>query len=1070
MALIGINPEPNVPGEAFVFIPSIYGEYFYSDIYYGGQWLPIGLGPGQPVPISVVTFPQTPFVPPGYNIAPFTAIAVDYSTIFLSWTQPQGPFIDFRILRSRYGFPVDENDGAILSDSSTNISGNQWYDTEVIPGTMHYYGIYILLDLSDGGPSWYRAGLVACLAIGNTYDSTNWMLDKLPEYFKIVGDESDLTTSDATNNVYLDQFMSVLGWGADYFKTYLALAAQANNPKIIPVNWLESLAGTLGAPFYADISQATTRDAIANYSTLVKERGTLEGIEAFITQFTGWGADIRIGYNLMLEDDQSHFTDPTYQTWSANVSYNSGEIVNYNLYNFISLQSLNYNNTPFLNANPFFTNGSLSGWVGYGGSILATTGGPNNTSGFTWSLLFSSSANGHIAAMEQNASFAVQPDGTYSVTAWVYPTSSQTVELGLDWDSGTAYISTSTSSFTPTANTWTQISATGLIAPGNAAYAYPRVGFNLPSGSASMYIQGVIAISGSTYMWSTMYYDTALPPAPDAIELPNTCRTDTNCSMTAGLTTVIDTNAQVSDLGSNIYNPNIPAGAVITQVEVSQSYIISMPVIATATSQSVVVGSSAVNNNNAAAYLTMSGGSVSAIYINSVLQSTTSGTYLVPENGYVSLVYSSNPTTFVTYAPQLLNPVTGWLNTWEPLLDSATNQVPNTQAALVEITGISSVQGLNYNRNGLYITNTGGTTSNLELRSVSRNTADQAAGSTYPDRTQVIGDGIPVPWTLTSQIYEPATQYATGDIVTYNGLPFLALTGSKGITPPVNGLANDQWQPIGYDQRIALMLSGYSSQNLQTQPGNEAATTPYVLWFDDTGTIIGSPLYIRTPSTGNAPSNIMFDSFALPSNYGTNVTSTTPDIGGVANNGSQFSYTAQVNNFACNGYGDGSIVPTAATGQNIVTVNYGSANAEVGITILALPNANYYSGLVVRYASTTSYIRVDQNQVVQVDGAKNPALATHTTPFQSGDRMVVNCNGNVIQVSRNGSVVSTVTTTFNNTQTNFGPLMDNIAPSQPGTPQPPAIQQLQKQTRKATPKRKRRTTRKTSSGGEVTGA
>jgi hypothetical protein len=784
--VLGKSGTYTAPGAAqpnLVFVPSIYGNNSYGTVYYGGEWY-ILLPPATPPPIPSgappgTTPPSGPFpplpppatsstpgllgtlVPSGYAVAPFIAEAVDYETLFISWTQPTGHFLDFRLVRNRYGFPVDENDGITLLDSGgTGYPGNNYFDSDVIPGTMHYYGIYILVQVGNA-QVWYRAGLTAVLAVTNFNSSNVMLLDRIPEYYKI-GDLSnplELTT-DFLNNSYLDQFMQVFGWGLDYLKTQLALAENVNNTSVIPVNWLSSLAATVGFPYYPEIDAATMRDAVGNQAALVASRGTLSGIEDIVTQLTGWSTDIRPGINLLLEDDQSNFIDPDYPTWNPNVSYNAGEIVAY---------------------------------------------GPGSTPDY----FFQSVNSGNLG-----------------------------------------------------------------VAP-----------------------------------------------------------------------------------------PTTP----------------------------------------------VSNGQWTAVY------------------------YASNSTV-------LTNPTTGWLNTWEPLLDSQVLQTPLNPGALTERVGILTPPAVGiYTQNGLGITNNTPGTTSIELRSVSRSTADIAAGLTYPSRGQVIGDAIPVPFTLPRQQWYSYVEYFPGQVVSYLGMPYLALKASTGITPPTNGVPSNEWQPVGYDARVALMLSGWTGQNLTLAGVGGYAVTPYVLWFDETGTFISS-VYVGQGHTitSNQPQAIMFDSFAQPSNWGSAIGS--PDIG-------NYFWSAQVSNFVNNAFNNGAAVPASVNTRTLEIINYGSVNANVGVTLATLPNGGYYGGLVLRWASNTSYIRVDQYAVVQISGGVATQLTVHGTPFQAGDRMVANVNGNIIQVYRNNVLVSAVTTSFNNGQTQFGIVVDTATVLPNGTVQPNATRLQMRRTR-----------------------
>lgn len=752
-----------------VFVPSNYGKDRYGTVYYGGQWYtlippivppppPPPPPPGQPPPFQgpwpPLPPPATsstpgllgPIVPQGYSVAPFAAEAVDYGTLLLTWQPPTGPFLDFRLVRNRYGFPIDNNDGTVLLDGP-NYPGSSFYDNSVIPGTMHYYGIYILVQVGTA-QVWYRAGLTAVLAVTNFRSQTTMLLDRLPEFFKIGNLINPLElTTDALGNAYVAQFMGVFGWGLDYLKTQLNIVANLNNAATVPVNMLVNLAATVGFPYYPEVQAATMREAILNQAALVHQRGTLEGIEAVITQLTGWGTDIRPGNNMLLEDDQSSFTDPAYPAWNAGVSYNAGEIV---------------------------------------------SNGPQ--------FLYSSIASGNLGNTP------------------------------------------------PTTNT-------------------------------------------SNSFWNVVYY-------------------------------------------------------------------------------------------------------------------------------------ASNSSV-------LANATTGWLNTWEPLIDGMANQHPTSATALTERVGILNPLTTIYTQNGLGITNNSGSTSAIELRSVSRSTADITAALQYPSRGQVIGDGIPVPFTLPSQQWYSWIAYESGQVVTYQGLPFLALKASTGVAPPSNGVPTNEWQPIGYDMRIALMLSGYTGQNLSVGGTLTYAVTPYVLWFDETGAFISS-VYIRTPASGNTPANIAFASFALPSAWGTSITGQAPDIG-------TYTWAAQASNFTNNALANGTAVPASVNTRTLQTVTYGSANAQVGVTLVTLPNGGWYGGLVLRWASNTSYLRVDQTTITQISAGVPSALATHSVPFLAGDRMTATCNGNVITVFRNGTQVSTVTTAFNNTATVFGMVIDSSAALPNGTPPPASL-------------------------------
>lgn len=740
----GVAPAGNVapppPGAYQVFVPSIYGEREYATIYYGGQWVTIvppplkypgpALWPAQSGP------PAPPQIPAGYGVVPFTAQGLDYQTILLRWKRPTSSklLLDFRLLRNRSGFPVDENDGEILMDMQSGYPSDYYLDGAVIPGTMHYYGIYLLLNLSSG-QVWYRAGLTATLA--TTYLNTaGFLSDRLPQYFTNALDGDELTSSDFLGNSYLSQFISVLGWGGDYLRTQLSVVADMLNPETIPVNYLAALAATVGFPFYPEITAGVTRNALKNNAYLIKQRGTLQGIEAMITQLTSWGADVRVGYNLMLEDDQADFLDPVYPEWNPAISYDAGEYVTYLGYTYVSQRNINYNTPP---------TGNLNG----------------------------------------------------------------------------------------------------------------------------------------NQFWEPVYYNTD--------------------------TTV------------------------------------------------------------------------------------------------------------------LANPATGGLSTWEGLVDNYMNGV-GPQGSLVEYKGIYDPVTLDYNGNGLGIFNLSEVTGIVELRSISRLPGDVTYAPGYPpDPSQVIGDGIPVPFLMPQMEWDTTLMYAPDTIVSYQGLPFQALRASQGVPPPSNGIATDEWQPIGYDSRIALMLSGYTSQPFTALFADNYEVVPYVQWFDENGKYISTVLLRTNLGANGAPESILYHSFALPAQWGADLTATTPDIAGSDLGG----WTAQSSSFLVSAFSGGTAIQSVTGVQTLATVSYPTADVSAGVTLSAVPGAGGTPcGLALRVSGASSYIRVDQLGITVVDAGVATGVAVHEFAAQAGDRLSAVCSGSTVTAYINGLQVSTATITFNQSATDFGIIID----------------------------------------------
>lgn len=282
-------------------------------------------------------------LPSGYIVDPFTATPYNYEVINLAWMQCSNPILEFRLLRNRYGYPIDENDGEILLDA-TIWPGNGFVDNQILPGSYHYYGIYLLVAQGDTS-SWVRAGLAACL-IQQDLASDNWLYENIPLFLRNINGYE--LTQDATGDLFLFQFMEVIGWGLDYLKTQYNLLLQANNPQTIPLNDLMGLAATIGYDFEPEIAAGVMRKGIANAAHVYTERGTMLGITNEVNILTGWEILPTLGYNQMLEDDHGFFVSPVtnYPAWNATVSYHAGEHVQDGAYIYISNLGSNLNNAP----------------------------------------------------------------------------------------------------------------------------------------------------------------------------------------------------------------------------------------------------------------------------------------------------------------------------------------------------------------------------------------------------------------------------------------------------------------------------------------------------------------------------------------------------------------------------------------------------------------------------------------------------------------------------------------------------------------------------------------------------
>jgi hypothetical protein len=360
------------------------------------------------------------------------------------------------------------------------------------------------------------------------------------------------------------------------------------------------------------------------------------------------------------------------------------------------------------------------------------------------------------------------------------------------------------------------------------------------------------------------------------------------------------------------------------------------------------------------------------------------------------------------YQPSTImaNTLTGGIDTWEGIYNLTPTSVLPTNALQELIGAQDPTSTLHNNFNVLQIENLNASTTDMWLRSVSRTITD-IGNQTYPDQYQAIADGIPVPNTLTASVWDSATTYFPQDIVLYNNQPFQALRTSVGSTPPYTsrGTASEDWTPLAYDERLPLIMSTYTK-------GSSLTVVPFVEWYDSSGYFIERVFARNAGSPPSLPANICYASFVTGVGETLSAYASTDD--------EVYSWTTQTGGFTISPYYNGSIYPTSESTRSIVTVNTGSANAQAGLTFATDPTSEWDTGLVLRYASTSSYLLATMSQLVENNGGTYTVLGNYSTACVPGDRILVTLNGEIITVYRNGVSVLDLSTSFNDSDTYFG--------------------------------------------------
>lgn len=279
-----------------------------------------------------------------FDVNPFDANPEGYGAIRITWHAPAGQWNQLRLLRSRSGYSVDENDGAILVDSISPV--DHYFDADLSGGYWYYYTLFI----KGTNGVWNRAGATSSMAVSKAWGDvghTDLMWDRIPPYFRYFRKDNRAAVTDeyffpATNaasvmnpdlfdqeNPHLRAFVGVLGWGLDWLHNYQATLLSANDPKKAHLSDVDRLASELGIEFEYSVPAQVMRSKVANAALLARRRGTVDGLQDVAALSTGWDVDIQVGPNLMLNRDQASFANPTYNEWNPGINYAVGQKVQY---------------------------------------------------------------------------------------------------------------------------------------------------------------------------------------------------------------------------------------------------------------------------------------------------------------------------------------------------------------------------------------------------------------------------------------------------------------------------------------------------------------------------------------------------------------------------------------------------------------------------------------------------------------------------------------------------------------------------------------------------------------------
>lgn len=253
-----------------------------------------------------------------FDVSPFIVNSIDYNKIFVQWNVPTGDWDLLRLVRNGFGFPMTPDDGDLLFEGAPSSDVRSYLDEGQVPnnaglieGRTYYYTIFVREATTA---RWISAGTNLGVSVIN-YGTADLMYEYLPAVYKI-GNPYTAEVNDSEINQDLYGFLQIFAFEHDLFKTTTANMKNRYDPLTIDGRLIPLLLNQFGFAFEREIGIQQARSLLQNAIKIYSERGSLSGLTAFVTAFSGFNAEILSSTNLMLDYNNSTFKE-TIGFWEA---------------------------------------------------------------------------------------------------------------------------------------------------------------------------------------------------------------------------------------------------------------------------------------------------------------------------------------------------------------------------------------------------------------------------------------------------------------------------------------------------------------------------------------------------------------------------------------------------------------------------------------------------------------------------------------------------------------------------------------------------------------------------------
>lgn len=227
----------------------------------------------------------------------FSATAVDYNTVLLSWELTEVPvtedslsgssgLIGLMVRYSNLGYPESANEGDEvfyqINPSEENIGALSILHENAPEGQWAYYTLFGRY-YQDGGGYWYEKFASVEALVPTNYASTDNLWRRIPQYYR----EQD------TGDLY--KFLSVFGFELDRTRTLIQSVFKGHDPLLAEAEGVQQLAQLVGLEVgVEDVGVTRTRALLHDIGFLRRRKGTTEGIIGYLTAISGARVDLDV--------------------------------------------------------------------------------------------------------------------------------------------------------------------------------------------------------------------------------------------------------------------------------------------------------------------------------------------------------------------------------------------------------------------------------------------------------------------------------------------------------------------------------------------------------------------------------------------------------------------------------------------------------------------------------------------------------------------------------------------------------------------------------------------------------